>query len=263
MCRYFAYLSYDGAAYHGWQVQPGAVTVEETVERCLATILRSPTDVTAAGRTDAGVSALVMPAHFDTAAPLCPGHGQSGEEQLAYKMNRLLPRDIAVSRIVRVRDDAHARFSAVSRTYRYFVSLRKTPFAPRYSLQLPAEPDFTLMNAAARMLLGTHDFDCFAKAHPDVKTSICRVERAEWRRVGAQSGVWMFEIKADRFLRNMVRAIVGTLLEIGRHRLDIQDLDEIMCSRDRRQAGESVAGTPLFLADVAYPDDIFYEFPDK
>lgn len=260
MARYFAYLSYDGANYHGWQVQPNGNSVQAVVEKSLSLLLRCQTTVTAAGRTDAGVNAEVMPAHFDVCGEL-PFVGSprmagriTAERQLCHKLNSILPRDIAVDKIVRVRDDAHARFSAIRRTYKYFVSLKKNPFGI-YSHRVLVPVDFGLMNEAAALLLGTHDFDCFAKAHPDVKTSICTVSHARWERAGDE--LWCFEISADRFLRNMVRAVVGTLLEVGCGKRAVSQMLAIMESRNRSLAGESVPGKALFLANVEYPGDIF------
>lgn len=262
MARYFAYLSYDGANYHGWQVQPNGESVQAVVERALSLLLRSCITVTAAGRTDAGVNAEIMPVHFDVSGEL-PFIGRAkvganciAEQQLCYKLNSILPRDIAVKKIVRVKDSAHARFSAIRRTYRYFVSLKKDPFRI-YSYRVLMPINFDLMNEAATLLLGTHDFDCFAKAHPDVKTSICTVYHARWEQVGDE--LWCFEISADRFLRNMVRAVVGTLLEIGCGKKDVSLLIPIMESRNRSLAGESVPGKALFLTNVEYPDEIFFE----
>lgn len=259
MNRYFIYISYDGGAYHGWQVQPNGISVQEVLEKSLSTLLGKPTAVTAAGRTDAGVNAASMPVHFDTdgelPAPSGKHPGETAEQHLAYKLNRILPRDIAVGKIVKVRSDAHARFSATMRTYHYYVTLRKNPFLTKYHLRLTYPVNFRLMNEAAAMLLGLHDFDCFAKAHPDVKTSFCTVTKAQW--VEIADGEWRFEISADRFLRNMVRAVVGTLLDIGRGKTGIDELRGILDSRNRSRAGESVKGEALFLESVDYPEDIF------
>ncbi len=259
MSRYFLYLSYDGSRYHGWQVQPNGISVQEVVERSLSTLLGQDIGITAAGRTDAGVNATVMPVHFDFDDNLpmlgTAPNGETAAHQLCYKLNRILPRDISANGIAMVRSDAHARFSAVSRTYHYHVALRKNPFLTRYHLLLPFGVDFALMNTAAKLLLGTHDFDCFAKAHPDVKTSICTITEARW--VQDSDDDWHFEITADRFLRNMVRATVGTLLDVGRGRTDIAALREILESRNRCRAGESVKGEALFLERVEYPTGIF------
>jgi len=259
MGRVFMYLSFDGSAYHGWQVQPNSSTVQEAVERALSTLFSHPVSITAAGRTDAGVSALMMPVHFDFSddkdrARLDDGK-HSFEEQLKYRLNRILPREIAVNNVLRVTNDAHARFSATSRTYRYYITEQKDPFRYKYRLQVPYSLDFPAMNKAAKTLLGTHDFDCFAKAHPDTKTSICTVTNAEWQK--DEDREWHFEITANRFLRNMVRAIVGTLLDVGKGKMAPQDILTILDSRSRSEAGESVKGEALFLTNVTYPCDIF------
>lgn len=254
------FLSYDGAAYHGWQTQPNGVSVQEVVEKCLSVILRQDNiKVTAAGRTDAGVNAIMMPVHFDINGKL-PNLGNQAakhtpEEELQYKLNSFLPQSIAVNKIVAVKNDAHARFSAVSRTYYYNIAVTKKPFLSKYSLYVPYKIDIDAMNTAAAKLLGKHDFDCFAKAHPDVKSSICNVTHAAWK--DNHDGTLRFEITADRFLRNMVRAIVGTLLDIGRGKINVNDLGDILESKNRCRAGESVDGKALFLANVVYPEDIF------
>lgn len=256
MSRYFLYIAYDGSPYHGWQRQPNGTSVQEVLEKCLSTLLRRDISVTAAGRTDAGVNAAMMPVHFDfDELPTPKNRPQTAEEFLCYKLNRILPRSISANKIVKVSPDAHARFSATRRTYHYYVSLSKNPFRTRYHTFLPYHVDFEMMNKAAAMLPGTRDFDCFAKAHPDVKTSICTVTRAEWIKISDDE--WRFEISADRFLRNMVRAIVGTMLDIGRGRTKIEELQQILESRSRSAAGESVPGEALFLYSVEYPDEIF------
>ncbi len=242
--RYFIRLSYDGGAYHGWQAQPNARSVQEELQRCLSTLLRQDVGVTGAGRTDAGVHALMMVAHFDV----------EGEEidcgQLVYKLNKMLPRDIAVDRIERVGDDMHARFSARSRTYHYFVTMRKLPLWRNYSWQLYGEVDFQKMNEAATAMLGTHDFTSFSKVDTDTKTNICTVTEARWQEV--EAGVWRFTMTANRFLRNMVRATVGTLMEVGRGKMTPAQFAEVIEKKNRCEAGESVPGHALFLADIKY-----------
>jgi len=251
--RYFLQLSYDGARYHGWQIQPNGVTVEEVVERSLATLLRNPIDVTGAGRTDAGVNASMMVAHFDTdIAFSC--------QQLADRLNRLLPHDISVQRLWAVSDSLHARFSATSRTYHYYVTTRKDVFANRFAWHVPQPLDFGRMNQAATLLLGTRDFTSFAKVHTDVKTMTCSVSHACWERmdgctlISPTAGLWRFTITADRFLRNMVRAIVGTLIDVGRGRISVAQFAEIIRAENRCEAGQSVPAHALFLSDVTYPD---------
>lgn len=248
--RLFLTLSFDGAAYHGWQVQPHAVSVQECINQALSTLLRTTVEVVGAGRTDAGVNASMMVAHVDV-----PEEMSLDLAQLRYKLNRLLPPDIAIHSIRPVRPDAHARFSATARTYHYYVCTEKSPFHRHYAMRLPYSVDFEAMNRAAKLLIATSDFTSFSKLHTDTKTNICRLSHAEWTQV--EPHLWRFTITADRFLRNMVRAIVGTLLEVGRGRLTESDLQRIIEQKDRCAAGDSVMGEALFLADIRYPDDIY------
>ena len=248
MQRYFIYFSYDGAAYHGWQVQPNAVTVQQVLEEALATLMRAPVSLVGAGRTDAGVNAECMVAHADFPCEVDAAH-------IVYKLNRLLPPDIAVSDLRRVKDDAHARFDAVSRRYCYRVVTAKSPFSRRYAMRVPKDIDFDAMNSAAALLGEYTDFTSFSKLHTDVKTNNCKVIHAAWRRVGEKE--WVFEIEADRFLRNMVRAIVGTLLLVGRGKLDIDGFRKVIENKARGEAGDSAMGEALFLVGVEYPDTIF------
>ena len=236
MQRYFLYLSYDGAAYHGWQVQPNGDSVQQRLMDALATLLRQPVEVTGAGRTDAGVHARLMVAHFDSPSPL-------DVALVADKLNRLLPPDIAVHRLRAVRADAHARFDATSRTYQYYISTAKNPFNRAYAFRLFHAPDFRRMNEAAQVLMQYTDFTSFSKLHTDVKTNNCRITRAGWTQ--ADEDTWVFTIRADRFLRNMVRAIVGTLLEVGRGRLSIDGFRRVIELKDRCKAGTSVPGKRL------------------
>lgn len=241
--RYFITLSYDGTNYHGWQVQPGADSVQARINDALSKLLGGGVECVGAGRTDAGVHASMMVAHFDTDRDLdC--------EQLAFRLNRIVPRDIAVQKVERVSDDLHARFSATSRTYNYYVYTRKNPYRRHYAVQLHFEPDYEAMNVAARVLLETDDFTSFSKVNNDQKTNICKVSRAEW--VQVDGDLWRFEITANRFLRNMVRAVVGTLLEVGRGRMDKEEFCRVISQKDRCSAGESVPGNALFLVDIKY-----------
>lgn len=240
--RYFITLSYDGTRYHGWQVQPNGISVEGELERCLGLLMRQKVDVVGAGRTDAGVSASVMVAHFDTTVAIdC--------QQTVYRLNRMLPQDIAISKIEPVDDTMHARFSATSRTYHYNIHLKKDPFARHYSLELHYPLDFKKMNEAASHLLTVSDFKCFCKTHTDVKTTLCNVTKAEWK---PNDRGWTFEITANRFLRNMVRAIVGTLIDVGRGRISISEFDEIVSSGNRSSAGESMPANALCLCGITY-----------
>lgn len=240
--RYFITLSYDGTAYHGWQIQPHSISVQEELHKALSTLLRQPMEVVGAGRTDTGVHARKMVAHFD--------YGELDCQQLVYKLNKILPRDIAVQKVEAVADDMHARFSAKSRTYNYFVHLSKDPFRRAYSWQVYGEPDFDLMNRAAEVLMEYRDFTSFSKLNTDTKTNDCTITEAHWDRAG--DGQWCFTISANRFLRNMVRAIVGTLLEVGRGRMTIEQLRQVIEAKDRCRAGDSVPGNALFLVEVEY-----------
>lgn len=245
--RYFIYLSYDGARYHGWQIQPNGISVQEVLNKALSTLLREPIEVTGAGRTDAGVNASLMVAHFD-----CQQTTDNG--QLTYRLNKLLPPDIVIHKIQQVKDDAHARFSATSRTYHYYIITEKSPFEP-YAYRFPQPLDFDRMNEAAQTLFDYIDFTSFSKLHTDVKTNNCHIITARWEQLSPIK--WQFTITADRFLRNMVRAIVGTLLDVGRGVLTIEQFREIIEKKDRCSAGTSVPGNALFLADVTYPEGIF------
>ena len=246
--RYFADIEFDGTAYSGWQIQPHSPSVQQTIEEALALFLRQKVDITGAGRTDAGVHAAQMIAHFDLEEPRdC--------EWMKHKLNGILPPDIAVHRIFSVRPDAHARFDAVARTYKYYVTLDKTAFRRGYSWYLVNEPDFGLMNRAAEILLSTVDFTSFSKLHTDTKTNDCHVTEAVWEKQSDDS--WVFTITADRFLRNMVRAIVGTLMEVGRHQMTIDEFKAVILKKDRCSAGDSAPAQGLFLYRIAYPDDIY------
>ena len=241
--RYFVWFGYDGAAYHGWQIQPNGNSVQEELQRGLSTLLREEISVTGAGRTDAGVHARVMVAHFDTEKALdC--------RQLVYKLNRLLPQDIAVDRVEQVSDDLHARFSATSRTYHYYIHTRKDPFRRAYSCEMHYDLDFAKMNEAGRILTTYEDFGAFCKAHSDVKTTLCQVTKAEWLQTSDSS--WYFEITANRFLRNMVRAVVGTLIDVGRGKLTLDDFKKVIEGKQRSEAGESMPANALFLEEIVY-----------
>lgn len=241
--RYFITLSYDGTNYHGWQVQPGADSVQARINDALSKLLGGGVECVGAGRTDAGVHASLMVAHFDTDRNLdC--------EQFAFRMNRIVPRDIAIQKVEPVDEEMHARFSATSRTYHYYVYTRKNPYRRHYGVQLHFSPDYEAMNHAARVLLNTDDFTSFSKVNNDQKTNICHVTHAEW--VQVEDDLWRFEITANRFLRNMVRAVVGTLLEVGRGRMTRDEFCRVISQKDRCSAGESVPGNALFLVDIKY-----------
>ncbi len=246
--RYFIRLAYDGAPYHGWQVQPHDASVQEAIERAMAIVLRAPVSVTGAGRTDTGVNAAMMIAHFDCEQPIAHC------DRLAHSLNGLLGRSIAIYKIFPVASDAHARFDATSRTYKYFLHTSKSPFLTQYSWECHHQLDFELMNEAASHLLHYRDFTSFSKLHTDVKTNNCLVTHAQWTPLGdADDGRWVFTITADRFLRNMVRAIVGTLVDVGLHKLGVDDFDRIIEMKDRCVAGQSMPGNALFLWHITYP----------
>lgn len=239
-------LAYRGANFHGWQIQPNASSVQETIERALSMIFRMPVAIVGAGRTDTGVNARVMYAHFDVADMI------DDKPMFLRRINSLVGRDIAISDIIPVDDGAHARFDAVSRTYRYFVHGSKSPFIYDLSWQAPSVLDYEMMNRAASVLLGVDDFTSFAKLHSDARTNICKVTRAGWVRMD-DTDRYYFEITADRFLRNMVRAVVGTLVDVGRHKLSIEQFSGIISAHDRCAAGTSMPPQALFLWDVRYP----------
>lgn len=246
--RYFIFLSYDGSRYHGWQVQPNATSVQEELNRCVSTLLRTTVSTLGAGRTDAGVHAQLMVAHFDVQQEVdCAW--------LTDKLNRILPPDIAVSNVRRVLPEANARFDAKARTYHYFVYTQKNPFLRQYATRITYPLDFNKMNEAAKVLLQVNDFTSFSKLHTDTKTNICRVTHAKWTE--PETGLWRFEITADRFLRNMVRAIVGTLIEVGRGRISVDDFRRIIERKDRCAAGDSMPGNALALVNIVYDENIF------
>lgn len=251
MFRYFIYLAYDGTGYHGWQVQPNGVSVQETLTKALVTFLRDDAiEVTGAGRTDAGVHARLMVAHFDL-------EWMGDPDMMTDKLNRILPPDISVYRVHRVRQDAHARFDATYRTYKYYITTRKDPFNRKYVWRVFQKLDFDKMNEAAQTLFDYTDFTSFSKLHTDVKTNNCRIMRAAWEQTGEED--WVFTIQADRFLRNMVRAIVGTLVEVGRGKLSVEGFRRVIEKKDRCSAGTSAPGNALFLEDIGYPEELFVE----
>ncbi len=249
MTRYFIFLSYKGTAYYGWQLQPGRRTVQGVLAGALGTVLSRPTAVTGAGRTDTGVHASFFCAHFDAVRD-----DLGSDSQLIYNLNSILPDDIAVSRIVKVRSDASARFDALSRTYRYCISRVKDPFAADTSWLLFWPLDLQGLNEASAILLRHNDFTSFSRLHGGNRTNICRVTKAEWHEEGSMT---VFTVSADRFLRNMVRAIVGTLIPVGRGVLDPQGFEEIITGRNRGLAGQSAPAHGLSLTAIEYPAELF------
>lgn len=248
MVRYFIYLSYDGTAYHGWQIQPNANSVQAELNSALSTLLKEGILTTGAGRTDAGVHARLMVAHFDVTKEIENPDG--GYAELCYRLNRILPPDISVEKIEQVAPDAHARFDARARTYHYYIYQGKNPFRRHYAANFSFPLDFEKMNRAADRLLRVKDFTSFSKLHTDVKTNNCIVTKAEWKET--EPGLWRFEITADRFLRNMVRAIVGTLIDVGRGKISLQQFDNIILEKNRQSAADSVPANALFLVDITY-----------
>jgi tRNA pseudouridine38-40 synthase len=243
--RYFLQIGYNGTNYHGWQIQPNANSVQATIENALSTILREEISVVGAGRTDTGVHASFFVLHFDS-------ENENLDSNLVYKLNSFLSFDIAVQRIWKVSDEFHARFSAISRTYKYFISTVKNPFKSLVSYQYNLPLNLDKMNEAAKILFEYKDFTSFSRLHTDVKTNNCKILFAEWTKENDQL---IFTIKADRFLRNMVRAIVGTLLEVGKSRLTANEFRKIIEMKDRRVAGTSAPAHGLFLADIEYPEE--------
>ena len=246
--RYFIYLSYDGTNYNGWQIQPNGKSVQETLMKALFTFLREEVPVTGAGRTDSGVHAKLMVAHFDFDRAL-------DEEFVCEKLNRILPPDIAVHQVLEVHIDAHARFDATARTYQYFITTCKSPFRRHYAVAIHQPLNVELMNEAAQVLFQYTDFTSFSKLHTDTKTNLCTIMQAKWEYIDDTTLV--FTIQANRFLRNMVRAIVGTLLEVGLGRMTISQFHRVIESQDRGVAGSSVPAHALFLMNVDYPESIF------
>lgn len=241
--RYFLQLSFKGTNYHGWQIQPNAVSVQEVMEKSLSILLREKIAVVGAGRTDAGVHASYFVLHFDSE------NENIITDKLVFSLNNYLPGDIAVQKIWKVKSDVHARFSAVSRTYKYFISTVKDPFQTEKSYKYTGKLDINKMNEAATVLSDYEDFTSFSRLHSDVKTNNCKIFRAEWIKENDQL---VFTIQADRFLRNMVRAIVGTLLEVGKGKLSVDDFRNIIELKDRGSAGTSAPAAGLFLVDIEY-----------
>ena len=244
--RYFVELSYDGTPFVGWQRQPAGDSVQSCLEDALSILFRKPLSIVGAGRTDAGVHAHQLYAHVDL--------DEHVDQDLTFRLNKLLPKEIAVRNIIAIAQDAHARFDAVSRSYRYHITTQKNPFLQKRSYQFAKPLDLDLMNQAAKILIDHEDFKCFSKSKTDVKTYVCDIQQVHWQQNGSEL---VFFIQANRFLRNMVRAIVGTLIEVGLRKISISDFEAILASRDRSQAGYSVPAHGLYLEKVNYPKHIF------
>jgi tRNA pseudouridine38-40 synthase len=250
--RYFIYFAYNGSAYHGWQIQPNGISVQEVFTESVRVILKEETVITAAGRTDAGVHAKRMVAHFDSERTDLDSEG------FVRQLNSILPKDIAVHRVVPVKEDAHARFDALTRKYEYRIYYGKNVFKDKFAVRMYHPLDFEQMNTAAQKLLEYKDFTSFSKLHTDTKTNDCKITQAFWQSCGDE---WVFTIEADRFLRNMVRAIVGTLFDVGMGKMSVDGFCSIIEAKDRCRAGVSVPPCGLYLVDVSYPEDIFVLSP--
>ena len=246
--RYFIEIAYNGKAYFGWQRQPNQISVQQVLEETLSIFFREEIKLTAAGRTDTGVHAKQLFAHFDFGSIEI-------QEELIFKINSFLPKDISIKNIFEVVENAHARFDAVKREYEYLISIGKDPFSQDFAYQLYKKPNVELMEEAAQILLDYNDFQCFSRSKTDVKTYICKIEKANWE---LEENRLVFTIVADRFLRNMVRAIVGTLLDVGFGKTTLDGFQRILESKDRREAGASAPAHGLYLKSVAYPEKIFF-----
>jgi len=248
--RYFIELKFDGTNYHGWQIQPNAISIQQILQTALSTLLKEKTELTGSGRTDTGVHATHYTAHFDSrSAP-----EKIKKIDLVYKLNRILPPDIAIISVSQVKDDAHARYSALSRSYEYFICRRKDPFFINRAWLMERNLDFDAMQEASEILYEYNDFEAFTKANTQVNHFNCNILHAGWRR---EEHIWIFHIKADRFLRNMVRAIVGTITDVGLGKISPEEMKEIIESKNRSNAGYSVPGCGLYFIGAEYPPEIY------
>ena len=247
--RYFIFISYRGTSYHGWQIQPNSVTVQKILDEALSVVLNEKISTLGAGRTDTGVHAMFFCAHFESII-----HDIASVKNLTFKLNSYLPNDISVTSIKKVLPDANARFSAISRTYSYYISHFKDPFSENTSWLVYNDLNITIMNEACGILLDNSDFTSFSKLHSDTKTNFCKIYEAGWAQ---KENLLVFTIKADRFLRNMVRAIVGTMVDIGSGKTNLKEFEEIIFAKDRSKAGKSAPAKGLFLTDIEYPEEIF------
>jgi tRNA pseudouridine38-40 synthase len=248
--RYFIKLAFNGKNYHGWQMQDNALTIQSVINDALSKLLSEEINLTGCGRTDTGVHAKEFYAHFDT----CKNFTNDEKKRLILKLNNFLPYDISIYEIINVKNNAHARFDAISRTYQYFITRQKDPFDNNFSYYVYGDINIDLMNEGAKILYEYEDFTSFSKLHSDVKTNNCKILNAKWVE---KEDKLIFTITADRFLRNMVRAIVRTLLDIGKKKISLKDFRKIIKSKNRSDAGYSVPAKGLFLTKIEYPDDIF------
>jgi tRNA pseudouridine38-40 synthase len=248
MYRYFIELAYNGSSFHGWQIQPNAISVQEVMNDALNKVLRKDINVVGCGRTDTGVHASYFVAHFDA------DEAVADTEHLVYKLNRIVGNDVVVYSVQEVDKETHSRFHATARTYHYYLRTEKNPFVKDFSFRPFYQVNVDEMNEAAKVLFDYVDFTSFSKLHTETKTNNCKILHAQW--VINEDGA-VFVVKADRFLRNMVRAIVGTLLEVGRGKITIEQFRKVIENKDRGEAGTSVPGQALFLVDVDYPEELF------
>lgn len=251
MNRFFIYLSFNGKNYHGWQYQPNAISVQQVIEQSLSLLLKQSISVTGAGRTDTGVHARFFTAHFDSATNI----EIITSQHFTYQLNCILPPDVAIEKIIAVHPEAHARFNAISRTYQYYISTAKDPFLNHdFAWFVPKTIDIMLMNEACKLLFNFTDFTSFAKLHSDNFTNDCKIFEAKWEQQQKQI---IFTIEANRFLRNMVRSIVGTMLQVGLHQITTAQFREIIISKNRNNAGYSVPAKGLYLTNIKYPEDLY------
>ena len=247
--RYFIEIAYNGKNYFGWQRQPEQISVQQILEETLSTLLRSEIKIIGAGRTDTGVHAKQLFAHFNF-------DKIETKDEFLFRINSFLPKDISIKNIFQVKEDAHTRFDAVEREYEYIISLEKDPFLKDFAYQINYKPNVDLMNEAAKTLLNHKDFQCFSRSKTDVKTYNCTIVKAFWE---AKNNKLIFTIAADRFLRNMVRAIVGTLLDVGFGKVSLEEFQKILESKSREEAGASAPAHGLYLTKVVYPKEIFLD----
>jgi len=245
--RYFLDISYKGTSYHGWQIQPNANTVQAEIEAALEKFYSTAIGITGSGRTDTGVHALQQIAHFDAPSIIEP-------DQIAYKLNAILPKDIVINDCQQVKNEAHARFDATERAYAYHIRTRRSPFGANESLFVPYDLDLDLMNQAAKTLIGEQDFESFSRVKTEVNHFICDIRNAHWERNGNEL---VFHVVADRFLRGMIRALVGTLIEVGRGKLTVDEFVGIREAKDRQKAGKAASPDGLYLSKVSYPSEIY------
>lgn len=252
--RYFIELSYNGANYHGWQIQKNAVTVQEILNDRLSVVFRQPIETTGCGRTDTGVHARQFFAHFDAQGKFAePSWFAAFSGTLIRSLNAVLPDDIAIKTIFPVNNEAHARFDASLRSYEYYIHFQKDPFKDGFSWLLRDHPDIELMNQAAQIITEYTDFGCFSRSNTQVKTNNCKISHARWEEI--ENGI-MFRISADRFLRNMVRAVVGTLMQVGRKEMAPEEVRPVIESKSRKNAGTSAPACGLYLTEISYPPEI-------